>query len=459
MALSLDHLDDADRAAILEVLQGDLHEEVNSVDFNEKQREGTNADMEVAFNLFSEELRGATSFEADKRMANSIQKAAQEDASTIIQSQNEERVAENDHNLSTSLSNGCAPLPSLPQLPVEDDEFLDRLAYMYITGVPENDGDDQPETSAGDTSGQRQKTQQRRACAACTDQKLPAQLYQSPCSHEYCQQCLEQLFKDATTDESLFPPRCCNQPMPLDETRIYLDGKVVDEFRKKAIEFSTPNRTYCHNVNCAAFIPPTDSSESYATATCDRCGSRTCTTCKGTSHGGDCPNDEQIQQVLELAREQGWQRCQNCLVMVELSFGCNHMTCRCGYQFCYECGAQWKNCTCPQWDENRLLARGAQIEARDQEDENEDETEDEDEDEDDDEDEDEDEDQRALNQERRIQQIVAHLRHNHLCQHRFWISRNGPRECEECHDVMPVFIYECRQCHIIACRNCRHHRL
>ena len=37
--------------------------------------------------------------------------------------------------------------------------------------------------------------------------------------------------------------------------------------------------------------------------------------------------------------------------MIELNHGCFHMTCRCKTQFCYRCGAQWKTCSCPQWEE------------------------------------------------------------------------------------------------------------
>lgn len=32
--------------------------------------------------------------------------------------------------------------------------------------------------------------------------------------------------------------------------------------------------------------------------------------------------------------------------------------CRCGYEFCYTCGAEWKNkkatCSCPLWDEDNI---------------------------------------------------------------------------------------------------------
>lgn len=33
--------------------------------------------------------------------------------------------------------------------------------------------------------------------------------------------------------------------------------------------------------------------------------------------------------------------------------------CRCGYEFCYTCGAEWKNkkatCSCPIWDEENIV--------------------------------------------------------------------------------------------------------
>lgn len=32
---------------------------------------------------------------------------------------------------------------------------------------------------------------------------------------------------------------------------------------------------------------------------------------------------------------------------------------RCGYEFCYTCGSEWKNkratCTCPLWDDDNIM--------------------------------------------------------------------------------------------------------
>ena len=81
----------------------------------------------------------------------------------------------------------------------------------------------------------------------------------------------------------------------------------------------------------------------------------TCSFCKGASHNGlECPKDEATKTVLAVARQAGWTRCYQCRTMIELTHGCYHMTCRCSAQFCYLCATPWKNCACPQWNEENL---------------------------------------------------------------------------------------------------------
>ena len=42
------------------------------------------------------------------------------------------------------------------------------------------------------------------------------------------------------------------------------------------------------------------------------------------------------------ARRRCWQRCGGCKQFIELMEGCNHITCTCGFEFCYTCGKPWK---------------------------------------------------------------------------------------------------------------------
>lgn len=46
--------------------------------------------------------------------------------------------------------------------------------------------------------------------------------------------------------------------------------------------------------------------------------------------------------LLGVAGERGWKPCPQCRALVELAHGCNHITCKCGAEWCYKCGALWK---------------------------------------------------------------------------------------------------------------------
>ena len=105
------------------------------------------------------------------------------------------------------------------------------------------------------------------------------------CCHEYCRASLEDLFKTAMTDESLFPPRCCRQQIPMVAVRIFLNSELVQAFEKKKNKFKTPNRTYCYLPTFSAFINIQNISSEGAAS--HEGGSITCTTCKAAAHAGD----------------------------------------------------------------------------------------------------------------------------------------------------------------------------
>ena len=61
-----------------------------------------------------------------------------------------------------------------------------------------------------------------------------------------------------------------------------------------------------------------------------------------------------------------------------------------------------------------------------------------------------------------IQRTAQHLREHHECDHeRFQCVREGGAdfECEVCSEVYYNWIYQCRQCLMIACNKCRHNRV
>ncbi|KAH8120870.1 hypothetical protein LI328DRAFT_171746 [Trichoderma asperelloides] len=237
---------------------------------------------------------------------------------------------------------------------------------------------------------------------------------ESPCSHIYCHGCVTDLFKSAMVDESLFPPRCCGQHVPLESTKSFLSTALLKEYREKELEYGTSNRTYCYISTCLAFIPPKCIQNDVATY--EICCCKTCAICKGPSHEYEgCPEDMDIEELLNTAANKKWQRCYSCRRMVELATGCNHITCRCKAEFCYQCGLQWKQCPCPLWHENRLLVRQVQRAER----------------------------QRTL----RVVPVE--------CTHRHWTILYGGYQCERCEDWLPRIIFSCNGCGMSACRGCK----
>jgi hypothetical protein len=216
-----------------------------------------------------------------------------------------------------------------------DDELLEKMGALYVFGGDpgaggNSDGDKEEDATLEGPSSyistREKKIQPSRQtrCEACREEKLFFDVARAPCGHEYCRECLQQLFESSMTDNSLFPPRCCRSAFVLAAVRPFLTSALAKEFQQKELELSTPNRTYCCAPACSAFIPPRDIASD--SASCKNCGMITCAICKNAAHDGDCPEDADLQKVLGIANDNGWQRCYSCRRIVELDHGCNHIT-------------------------------------------------------------------------------------------------------------------------------------
>ena len=114
----------------------------------------------------------------------------------------------------------------------------------------------------------------------------------------------------------------------------------------------------------------------------------------------------------------------------------------CGREFCYACEKVWKTCTCPVWHENRLVAMANQAVAEDVP-----------------------RDANEADRQNAYNQAVNNLQQHEdiACEHHRddqWAFRTrGSMECEICHDVLPDFVFMCRNCRMRVCAYCRRHRL
>ncbi|GFZ17290.1 RING/U-box superfamily protein [Actinidia rufa] len=109
---------------------------------------------------------------------------------------------------------------------------------------------------------------------------------------------------------------------------------------------------YCPFRDCSAMlVNDDDGGEGITECECPVCHRLFCARCYvpwhvgvGCEEFGSLGEDERGREdllVRELARSQSWRKCPHCKFYVEKTEGCLHMTCRCGFQFCYACGATW----------------------------------------------------------------------------------------------------------------------
>lgn len=139
----------------------------------------------------------------------------------------------------------------------------------------------------------------RVACIACSDDYHPRDIVKAPCNHDYCRDCLENLYEGCMTDETLFPPRCCHQEFPWELVRHALTQQLRSRFGSKRVELETKDRTYCHVPTCSAFIKP----DTYVGngGKCPKimlAHGWTCVDCKQAYHLGVCPKDEALDMLM-----------------------------------------------------------------------------------------------------------------------------------------------------------------
>jgi len=317
------------------------------------------------------------------------------------------------------------------------------------------------------------------ACAVCLTQTTAGSSARHACGHAYClTPCLARSFTTATRQTDLLPLRCCGQSIDIRLVKtVGLSTAAIKAFRAAHEEATAANKMYCPVPTCSTFLnvghllstlPPEADARDFP---CRGCKTRLCLRCKHEAHGDTtcaataaaraATSDDAL--VRSLAAAAGWRACTGCGALVELLFGCNHITCRCGVAFCYACGVPWKGCACPQWEEQRLtIAAAEEVERQ----------------------------ERvhgaaqggrwggtaaprveggavaaAAAREARIAAAATRMRRvgHDECGHA-WVRRGASglttRRCERCSYALPVYGYECQsRCALTVCYTCRFHRL
>lgn len=241
------------------------------------------------------------------------------------------------------------------------------------------------------------------------------------CFHRFCFSCMKQHveIKLLGGKTATCPSDGCKSEVKMDCCAKFLDPKLVEVMiqRKKEGSINVSDKVYCPYPKCSELMAKAEvfeytkqffvGTEQSPARKCMKCGLFFCMQCKVPWHYKDTCDDfsksKRYQNagdgmLKSLAQSKRWRQCIRCNNMVELAFGCYHITCRylcllwllqyksmdkerrdhvwsfvyycwsdvfycvacrCGYEFCYTCGAEWKNkkatCACPIWNERNII--------------------------------------------------------------------------------------------------------
>lgn len=139
----------------------------------------------------------------------------------------------------------------------------------------------------------------------------------------------------------------CNLELTLGKCSKFLTPKLVELWKHKMKEDSIPaaERIYCPYPNCSMLMSKTEISGSDLVdqtnvRACVKCAGLFCIDCKVPSHPDlSCAEYQKLHpeplvddtKLKSLAKDQNWRQCVKCRHLIELSQGCNHMTCRYTY--------------------------------------------------------------------------------------------------------------------------------
>ncbi|KAK1600702.1 IBR domain-containing protein [Colletotrichum navitas] len=197
-------------------------------------------------------------------------------------------------------------------------------------------------------------------CVSCLDDFDKKDMVKVTC-HSYCRDCFERLIATAVQNEQQWPPKCCLNQIPFRTILRYVTKDLGKTYKDRAAEWKLPvsERIYCNQPDCSLWIRPDHVNQGLSIGRCAN-AHWTCTICRGPQHdNSDCPQDRDLALTNALAEDEGWQHCLKCQALVEHLEACQHMTCRCGYQFCYVCNQRWRTCTCTMDQLNAVKAGAA----------------------------------------------------------------------------------------------------
>ncbi|GAB2233698.1 hypothetical protein Drorol1_Dr00002927 [Drosera rotundifolia] len=223
----------------------------------------------------------------------------------------------------------------------------------------------------------------KESCFICLEEfVLPKMFTVDGCGHRCCNSCMKKHLEVKLAQGEV--PKCpnagCEIDIKADSGGKLLGPKMHYIMSQLVKEASIPvtDKVYCPDPRCSMLMSRSEVLEfSNARAgdvaelggcLCIKCQKPFCISCNVPWHTGmTCFSYKMVKpdpdaadtKLKSLATTKKWRQCPKCRHMIELAVGCYHISCKCGNEFCYTCGAEWKDkkatCTCVLWEEHNIV--------------------------------------------------------------------------------------------------------
>ncbi|MFC1842378.1 RBR family RING finger protein [Candidatus Dependentiae bacterium] len=198
------------------------------------------------------------------------------------------------------------------------------------------------------------KKQEPKECGICMDDKNQEDFVRLECGHDgFCKGCLggviDTAIKDKKTVNVLRCPQC---PHIITHQEIV---KITNNYNKLNQIDNIQLKEGVKKVNGIRFCPTPDckycwvvDNGSIGTVACPMCNQQCCSNCCFPhSFNMSCEEHKKMRDSNKSGNNDTWiedqinkgkmRRCPGCRAPIEKNEGCNHMTCKCGHEFCWVC--------------------------------------------------------------------------------------------------------------------------
>ncbi|ONK65791.1 uncharacterized protein A4U43_C06F1010 [Asparagus officinalis] len=215
----------------------------------------------------------------------------------------------------------------------------------------------------------------------CCEEKQQSQIIKLKCSHSFCLNCMI-VHVEGKLQALQVPIKCpqvrCKYHISKNAFKSFLPISCYQSLERATMEAKVLNldRVYCPFPDCSVLFSPGQHSASRASSSnqyeincveCQECCRLLCSSCGVPWHSSmSCEEYQSLSveerdagdaNLLRLAQNNNWRRCQQCRRMVELTQGCFRVTCWCGHEFCYSCSAGYhsgtQTCQCTFWGDEQ----------------------------------------------------------------------------------------------------------